>query len=162
MFLEPKTPLTPPTEIIDDVLKAAQDDRRHETSKPSTVEITPGELKEKKDKLIQKENIETGSVSFILALLFSSLQSKLFQVKLNVFLTYIRACTVPMVSAVFFMFTLTALSALGTNIWLSKWTDRSKNDTLSTNQTVSSKNQVHNLIIYSTLGFCQGKNINIH
>lgn len=62
-----------------------------------------------------------------------------------------------MVLVVFIMFTLTTLSALGTNIWLSKWTDRSKKGTLSTNETSSSNNQMPGLLIYSTFGFCQGK-----
>ena len=59
-------------------MKSVQDDRRHETTKPATVEITEGELKEKKDKLIQKETMETGSVSITLSLsLTLSLQSKI-------------------------------------------------------------------------------------
>ncbi len=64
-FLESKTPVTPPTEFIDDILKAAEDDIQHETTKPATVEITSSELKEEKNKLIQKETMETGSVSLI-------------------------------------------------------------------------------------------------
>jgi transcriptional/translational regulatory protein YebC/TACO1 len=64
-YLEPKTPITPP-DIIDDVLKAAGDDIQQKTTNRTTVEINPSELKEKNDKLIQKETMETGSVSFIL------------------------------------------------------------------------------------------------
>lgn len=64
-FLEPKTPATPPIDIVDDVLKAAED-VQNDIVKPATTEITPGESKEKKDKLIQKETMETGSVSIIL------------------------------------------------------------------------------------------------
>lgn len=78
-ILEPKTPLTSPIEIIDDVMNAAQDDRRHETSKPATTEVTPSELKEKKDKLIQKETVETGSVSFIPSSILSLQSKKLFR-----------------------------------------------------------------------------------
>ncbi len=63
-FLEPGTPATPPIDIIDDVLKAAED-VQHDTTKPATVKITSSELKEKKEKLIQKETMETGSVSII-------------------------------------------------------------------------------------------------
>lgn len=48
-------------------MKGAEDDRRHESTKPATTEITEGELKEKKDKLIQKETVETGSVSLLLS-----------------------------------------------------------------------------------------------
>jgi hypothetical protein len=64
--LEPATPITPPVNIIDGVLKVAEDNIQHETSKPATAEITSSELKEKQGKLIQKETMETGSVSFFL------------------------------------------------------------------------------------------------
>lgn len=62
--------------MIDDPMKAVQDDRRHETTKPATVEITEGELKEKKDKLIQKETVETGSVSITLSYLISPIENQ--------------------------------------------------------------------------------------
>jgi hypothetical protein len=64
-----------------------------------------------------------------------------------------------MVLIIVFLFCLTALSSLSTNIWLSKWTDRSKKETLSTNQTLSSSSsmdKVYGLTIYSILGLCQG------
>jgi hypothetical protein len=57
--------MTPSVDIIGDLLKIAEDNTQYEASKPATVEITPSELKEKKGKLIQKETMETGSVSFI-------------------------------------------------------------------------------------------------
>jgi hypothetical protein len=64
-ILEHKSPVTTPSEIIADPLKAAADDIQRETSKSATVEITPSEIKDKKNKLIQKETMETGSVSFL-------------------------------------------------------------------------------------------------
>ena len=66
--LDPKTPTTPSSDTVEDVFKAAQDDRRHETSRPATTEMTKSEMKENKEKLIQKEGMETGSVSFYLVL----------------------------------------------------------------------------------------------
>ena len=65
-FLEPKTPATPPIEIIDNLLKGVED-MQHDTAKPAAVEITGSEMNEKNEKLIQKEGMETGSVSFILS-----------------------------------------------------------------------------------------------
>lgn len=59
---EPRTPLTPSGNPFDDVMKDAGDSAQHETSKPATTEVTAQEVKEKKDKLIQKEAVETGSV----------------------------------------------------------------------------------------------------
>jgi hypothetical protein len=45
-------------------LKAAENNTQHETTKPATtVGTTSNELKDKKNKLIQKEAVETGSVS---------------------------------------------------------------------------------------------------
>jgi hypothetical protein len=44
-------------------LKAAENNIPHETTKPATVGTTSNALKEKKNKLIQKEAVETGSVS---------------------------------------------------------------------------------------------------
>lgn len=61
--LERQTSVTSTNEIIDDVLKVAEDDIQHETTQPATVEITSNELKEQNNKLIQKEKTETGSVS---------------------------------------------------------------------------------------------------
>ncbi|UJR25517.1 hypothetical protein I4U23_006863 [Adineta vaga] len=133
---EPKTPITPSLDVFDDVLKAAVDDIQHETSKPATTEITSSEIKEKKDKLIQKETIETGSV------------------KLNVFLIYIRACTIPMICIICILFCCSAVSTLGTNIWLAKWTDQAKQEMNTT--TSSSGKKIHGLTIYSILGCCQG------
>lgn len=65
VFLEPKTPITP--ELIDDVLKGV-DDIQNDTSKPATVEITSSELKEK---LIQKETMETGSVRILILIYYT-------------------------------------------------------------------------------------------
>ncbi|CAF3925067.1 unnamed protein product [Rotaria sp. Silwood2] len=129
-----KTPPTSPIEIKENILKVAEDKIHEEIT---TAEITSYESKEKKDKLIQKETVETGSV------------------KLIVFLTYIRACTIPMVSFIFVLFLLTTISSLSTNVWLSRWTDRSKNVTISTNERSSSISKIHGLTVYSILGFCQ-------
>ncbi len=78
--------------------------------------------------------------------------------KLNVFLIYIRACTIPMVLIIFVLFSLTTLASLSTNIWLSRWTDHSKKETISINQTSSSSSidRIHGLTVYSILGCCQG------
>jgi len=63
-----------------------------------------------------------------------------------------------MVAAVIFFFSLTSLASLSTNIWLAKWTDQTKKETISTNETSSSSiDKVHGLAIYSILGCCQGK-----
>lgn len=44
----------------------AMEDAQHEIFQPATTEIISAEVKDgKKDKLIQKENVETGSVSSI-------------------------------------------------------------------------------------------------
>jgi hypothetical protein len=61
-----------------------------------------------------------------------------------------------MVIIVVFCFCLTTLASLSTNIWLSKWTDQSKKETMSINETSSSIYKVHGLAIYSILGLCQG------
>jgi hypothetical protein len=61
-----------------------------------------------------------------------------------------------MVSLVFLLFILTALASLSTNIWLSKWTDRSKKETLSSNHTSTSMSKIHGLTIYTILGCSHG------
>jgi len=66
-----------------------------------------------------------------------------------------------MVLAVFFLFSLTTLASLSTNIWLAKWTDRTKNETLSSNKTSSSITKIHGITIYSILGCCQGNKYNL-
>lgn len=65
-ILEHRSPIITPTDVIDNPLKAALDDIQNDTTKPATTEITPSEIKEKNNKLIQKETMATGSVSFIL------------------------------------------------------------------------------------------------
>ncbi|CAF4606534.1 unnamed protein product [Rotaria socialis] len=140
---EPKTPSTSPIKINEDVLKVVEDDIEDDTQEeePTTPLITDenhlNEPKETKQVLIQKETIETGSV------------------KLNVFTTYIRACTVPMVLFIFCLFSLTALLSLSTNVWLSRWTDRSKNESMSANVTSGSISKLRGIAIYSILGLCQ-------
>ncbi|CAF0750239.1 unnamed protein product [Rotaria sp. Silwood1] len=131
---EPKTPPRSPIEINENIFKTAADKIQEETT---TVEVTTRELKEEKDKLIQKETVETGSV------------------KLIVFLTYVRACTIPMVLIICVLFSLTTLSSLSTNVWLSRWTDRSKNETVSTHDRSSSISKIHGITVYSILGLCQ-------
>ena len=63
-----------------------------------------------------------------------------------------------MVLIIFTLFFLTATAALSKNIWLSKWTDQAKKQTMSTNETSSSSSisRIRGLTIYSTLGLCQG------
>ena len=65
--LEPKNPATSPIKINENVLKAVEDDAQEET--PATPLVTDekssNESKETKQKLIQKETVETGSVSSI-------------------------------------------------------------------------------------------------
>lgn len=51
-------------------------------------------------------------------------------------------------------FCLTTSATLLTNIWLSKWTDKSR----SNNTSSASKSEIHNLAIYSALGVTQGNN----
>jgi len=63
-----------------------------------------------------------------------------------------------MIAIIFCLFFLTTLASLSTNLWLSKWTDRSKKeDPLSTNGTSSSISKIKGLTIYSILGCSQGK-----
>jgi thioredoxin-related protein len=61
-----------------------------------------------------------------------------------------------MVLATFFLFCLTILASASTNVWLSKWTDQSKKETISTNETSSSISNTHSLIVFSILGCSQG------
>jgi len=79
---------------------------------------------------------------------------------LDIFLIYLRACTIPMIVTTVCLFSLTALSALSTNVWLSRWTDQSKKGTISMNQTSSSIDRMHGLTVYSILGCCQGTHMN--
>lgn len=62
-----------------------------------------------------------------------------------------------MVFVVMCFFTISALTSLSTNIWLSKWTDQAKKSTITMNGTSVPINQMHGLSIYSALGICQGK-----
>jgi hypothetical protein len=68
-----------------------------------------------------------------------------------------------MVFVVFFLFSLTTLASLSTNIWLSRWTDHAKKETLSINETSSSSSidKIRGLTIYSILGCCQGNKYNL-
>jgi hypothetical protein len=66
VLLETKHPSPSPTEVIDDPLKISQDCHEHDQSHRTTVEIPQSEIdkekQKKKEKLIQKETIQTGSV----------------------------------------------------------------------------------------------------
>jgi hypothetical protein len=65
-----------------------------------------------------------------------------------------RACKLSMIALIMGLFCLTICASVSTNIWLSKWTDRTKMEKMG-NKT-SSSNQIHNLNIYSALGIIQG------
>ncbi len=60
-----------------------------------------------------------------------------------------------MTTLITIFFCLTTFATLCTNIWLSKWTDKStRNDTSSL-----SNSRIHDMKIYSALGMTQGNNI---
>ncbi|CAF3899223.1 unnamed protein product [Adineta steineri] len=112
---------TPPIEIVTNPLEITENKE-------------PEPIQEEKKKLIQKETVQTGSVTF------------------RVFWIYIRACKLPMIILITIFFCLTTFTTLCTNIWLSKWTDKStRNDTSSI-----LNNRIHDLTIYSILGLAQG------
>jgi len=77
-------------------------------------------------------------------------------VKFNIFLIYLRACKLSMVALIILLFCLTTSASLSANIWLSKWTDTTKSDISKNNTASSSKNQIHNMNIYSILAMIQG------
>ena len=62
---EPRTPVTTPREVIENPLKQVQDDIQNESFQPATSSTIPSSDTKKgaDSKLIQKEAIETGSVS---------------------------------------------------------------------------------------------------
>ena len=64
-----------------------------------------------------------------------------------------------MVLLVMFTFILNSTAALGTNIWLSRWADRSKKETLSSNSTTKPISKTHGLTVYTILGCSQGNKI---
>ncbi|CAF1436131.1 unnamed protein product [Rotaria sordida] len=121
---------TPPTELVSNPLEITKNDVQQTELQPITVEI-----EEEKKKLIQKETVQTGSV------------------KLRIFSIYIRACKSSMITLLTIFFCLTTFVTLCTNIWLSKWTDKStKNDTSSS----LSNSRIRDMNIYSALGLTQG------
>ncbi|CAF3642109.1 unnamed protein product [Adineta steineri] len=129
---------TTPLELIDNPLEINENDGAPELLQPISIEI-----EDDKKKIIQKETIQTGSVKF------------------NIFSIYIRASKLLLIIFIFVFFCLTVCASLSSNIWLSKWTDqvKQKNTTINNNNNTSStsfNNQIHNMIIYSTLGITQG------
>jgi hypothetical protein len=65
-----------------------------------------------------------------------------------------RACKLLMIALIVSLFCLTICISLSTNIWLSKWTDKSKMKTEGNN--TSSTSQIFNMNVYSALGITQG------
>lgn len=60
-----------------------------------------------------------------------------------------------MVMLILLFFSLNICASLSANIWLSKWTDKVKNNN-QTNGTTSQNSQIFYMNIYSTLGIIQG------
>ncbi|CAF0847568.1 unnamed protein product, partial [Didymodactylos carnosus] len=118
---EPKTP--PASAEVGGILHFSDNDK----TQPKV------ELIDEEKKLIQKEQVETGSVKF------------------SVYVTYIRALGTVMVILIFIFFCLTAVAHLCTNIWLSKWTDDSKNEVNN-----NTSKRIRGLGIYCGLGITQG------
>jgi hypothetical protein len=69
-----------------------------------------------------------------------------------------RACKLLMIGLVFTLFCLTICTSLSTNIWLSKWTDKSKMK-IEGNNTSSSTSQIFNMNVYSAFGIAQGNQV---
>ncbi len=63
-----------------------------------------------------------------------------------------------MIALIAILFCLTISASLSTNIWLSKWTDKSKRITVE-NSTSSLTNQIFNMNIYAAFGIAQGKKV---
>ncbi|CAF1022216.1 unnamed protein product, partial [Didymodactylos carnosus] len=129
---EPKTPVSP---NIEDIIRFPEDDIQTDkipTEKYQKHSVPPEVDNEEKQKLIKKEQLETGSV------------------KLAVFAVYFRACNTIMCLLIFVFFCLTSIASLLTNIWLSKWTDGAENEQNNTGL------RVKGLIIYSGLGIAHG------
>lgn len=77
------------------------------------------------------------------------------QVKMKVYLEYVRAVG-PLLSVfICFLYGCQSAAAIGANIWLSQWT----NDA-STNQTQENVNM--RVGVYAALGLAQGENGNFH
>lgn len=71
-----------------------------------------------------------------------------------------RACRIAAVAVVGLLFALTVCAALSANIWLSKWTDEGKGKPEAGNNTAA-RRQIRDMTIYSSLGFAQGKLLNV-
>ena len=67
---------------------------------------------------------------------------------------YMYASKLSMILCIALFFCLTTSFSLGTNIWLSKWTDQAKVN--GTGNHTSSNAQIQNMIIYAALGITQG------
>jgi hypothetical protein len=79
--------------------------------------------------------------------------SEIGQVKLTVFLTYMRAIGLPVAIAFLFFYILSTGAAVGSNFWLSAWS----NDPLPINGTVDTDLRDLRLGIYGLLGLTQGQ-----
>ncbi|UJR38757.1 hypothetical protein I4U23_031422 [Adineta vaga] len=132
-----RAPATP-IELIQNPCHKIQDDIPNDQSQLTTIEIIPSDIEEVEKQLIQKEVLQTGSV------------------KLNIYTMYIKACKFSMVALIILFFCLTVCAALGTNIWLSKWTDNSKVEAVKNVTSSSSNHQIYRLYVYSALGIAQG------
>lgn len=65
---------------------------------------------------------------------------------------YIRACTLKIICLIVVLFSLNICASLGTNIWLSKWTDHMK--------TNSTERQIEDVRIYAAIGLTHGEKTN--
>ena len=75
-----------------------------------------------------------------------------FQVKVSVFLAYMRSVGLPIAIAIIFLYLLNNVAAIGANLWLSDWSDD-----IATNGTQDAAQRDMRLGVYGALGLAQGK-----
>ena len=108
-------------------------------SRQSSVGADKEEAPPERNILIQEETTEEGNVSFNFLnnkLLYNSwdfVTTVHIQVKLSVFITYVKACTYYMILTVLFFYFLSNVAAVGSNFWLAHWTnvEGSRNSSLN-------------------------------
>ena len=75
-----------------------------------------------------------------------------FQVKVSVFLAYMRSVGLPIAIAIIFLYLLNNVAAIGANLWLSDWSDD-----IALNGTQDAAHRDMRLGVYGALGLAQGK-----
>ena len=109
-------------------------------------------------KLIEKERVETGRVSLWIDESNEFINQN--QVKMSVYLEYMRAAGFILSFLFIFLFLANQGMQIGRNFWLSVWADENEQANLDLNETIGGQSDDEfRLAIYGVFGIFEGRNM---